>query len=233
MIDCISYIFDVFSAVPVNHKLCERHGANMSCYWLVLSCAWLCPPPSLPLRVLSFSPDRALGSGAMLDYHTLYQEHDLTICLDIFVTAITAGHINLISSDQFTLSIPSPQDKLLLEWKGIWYWAFNVPSIEPFTWTTVCFSYTVSTHTVRLAYRGGIYLARTDPQLLGLSTVQDTFLKNIILGRKDNTGTFIGKMSRFSVRDSADSDKTLEDDTKCLSRTRNTYLGNIAKLSPS
>ena len=91
-------------------------------------------------KVISFTDERPEGSGAKLDSESgSYEVGDITICLDKYITSIN-GFINLVFSDDFTLAIPNAQDKLILQFKGIWYYAFNVPNIEPFTWGTVCFS---------------------------------------------------------------------------------------------
>ena len=113
------------------------------------------------------------------------------------------------------IAIPNAQDRLILQFKGIWYYAFNVPNIEPFTWGTVCFSYTFKTHKIRLAYRGKIYLSKTDPELLGKRSLGENFLNNFILGRKDNIGSFTGKLSRFFIWGTAGSDKSLQDASDC------------------
>ena len=84
--------------------------------------------------MISFTDERPEGSGAKLDsVSRSYEEGDFTICLDKYITSIN-GYINLVFSDDFTLAIPNALDRLVLQFKGIWYYAFNVPNIEPFPW---------------------------------------------------------------------------------------------------
>ena len=187
------------------------------------------PSSLLPVRLLIFPGEQAVGSGARLDYPAQYEEQDITICLDIFITSIR-GSVNLISSDQFSLIIPSHQDKFLIQWKGIWYYAFHVPDISPLTWGRVCLSYSVITHTVMLVYRGQVVLTISDPGLLGARTIQRTFLQNIVLGKKDNTGSFIGRMTGFSVQEYAGAFTRLQSESDCPRRSTNMELGNIFLL---
>ena len=130
--------------------------------------------------MISFTDERPEGSGAKLESESRsHGEGDFTICLDKYITSIN-GYTNLVFSDDFTLAIPNALDRLVLQFKGIWYYAFNVPNIEPFTWGTVCFSYTFKTHKIRLAYRGKIYLSKIDPELLGKRGLGENFLNNFI-----------------------------------------------------
>ena len=57
-------------------------------------------------KVISFTDERPEGSGAKLDSESRrYEEGDFTICLDKYITSINC-FINLVFSDDFTLSIP-------------------------------------------------------------------------------------------------------------------------------
>ena len=180
-----------------------------------------------PAKVFSFSDERPEGSGATIKTASRkYKEGDFTICLDKYITAIN-GETNLISSEDFTIIIPISLQSFQLHFKGIYYYAFNVPDIEPYTWGTVCFSYTVGTHTIRLAYRGKNYLEKNDPKLLGRLNIRENFLDSFILGRKSNIGTFIGKLSRFTVWRGARDKKSLEEVSDCSRRPSQSNLGKL------
>ena len=73
-------------------------------------------------------------------------------------------------------------------------------------------------------------LTISDPGLLGARTIQRTFLQNIVLGRRDNTGSFIGKMTGFSVQEYAGAFTRLQSESDCLRRSTNMELGNIFLL---
>ena len=82
-------------------------------------------------------------------------------------------------------------------------------------------------HKSMLAYRGQIYLSKTHPELLGRRDLGQHFFSNFILGRKDNTGTFMGKLSRFSAWGATGDDKILKDTSDCSSRPDKMNLGKI------
>ena len=82
-------------------------------------------------------------------------------------------------------------------------------------------------HKSMLAYRGQIYLSKTHPELLGRRDLGQHFFSNFILGRKDNTGTFMGKLSRFSVWGAAGGDKSLKDAADCSGSPNRMNLGRI------
>ena len=178
-------------------------------------------------KTLVFTNERPDGSAAEIDLpETDYDESDFTLCVDFYITSVK-GDIHLVTSNDFQLLISSSLDKLMLQFKGIWYYAFDVPNIQPLTWGRLCLSYNSKTYNILVAFDGTVCLSKSDPKLLSKRILGKSFLSNLALGKRTNTGTFVGKMTEFYVWIEAEDRVSISLTSSCARQVRQKTLGNI------
>ena len=107
------------------------------------------------VKIFRFTANREEDTGARI-VATPGQDKEVTdvaFCFDVFVTLIRS--FQFLNSEGFydlTVYVPASLDSIQVQFKGIWYLAYN-DLVEPYNWGTFCLSYDTSDESITLAYK--------------------------------------------------------------------------------
>ena len=153
------------------------------------------------VKIFRFTANREEDTGARI-VATPGQDKEVTdvaFCFDVFVTLIRSFQfLNSEGSYDLTVYVPASLDSIQVQFKGIWYLAYN-DLVEPYNWGTFCLSYDTSDESITLAYKGVIIFTKKDPAILGTRRLSPTLLSSLLLGDKDGPDTMAGLITNFRM----------------------------------
>ena len=154
-----------------------------------------------PVKIFRFTDNREDDTGAKIRTRPgqNVKVTDLTFCFDVFVTLIRSfSFVRSKDSKDLSVAVPESLDSIQVQFKGIWYLAYN-DLVEPYNWGTFCLAYDTSDESLTLAYKGVIIFTKKDPIILGSRSLSETFISSLMLGQKKGAESMDGQITNFRM----------------------------------